>query len=198
MDAHFFQILLRRPAQNPSCTVQAFFICFIGFLSSAEFTGRICKNIFISRHLQTFCLFLLLICQICNLCLLPVNHGLPGLLFNNSHTSCSSSSLAIYPCSFSSSCCLLDSFLRKAAHTGWLALPALSALHRSQSGCPAPASLKPVPSLRVLCMPPPAKADHFFEFFLGFIYLCKLSTRLGEFHVMRWLIFQTLKFSCSL
>ena len=33
-----------------------FFICFIGFLSSAEFTGRICKNIFISRHLQTLSL----------------------------------------------------------------------------------------------------------------------------------------------
>ena len=34
----------------------------------------------------------------------------PDCFFNNSHTSCSSSSLAIYPCSFSSSCCLLDSF----------------------------------------------------------------------------------------
>lgn len=105
----------------------------------------------------------------------------PDCFFNNSHTSCSSSSLAIYPCSFSSSCCLLDSFSPKAAHTGWLALPALSALHRSQSGCPAPASLKPFPSLRVLCMPPPAKADHFFEFFLGFIYLASSAPALESF-----------------
>lgn len=87
-----------------------FFIGFIGFLSSAEFTGRICMDIFIACHLQTFCLFLFLICQICNLRLLSVDHRLPGLLFNSSHTSCLSSSFATYPCSFSSSCCLLDSF----------------------------------------------------------------------------------------
>ena len=43
----------------------------------------------------------------------------PDCFFNSSHTSCLSSSFATYPCSFSSSCCLLTHFLRKAVHTGW-------------------------------------------------------------------------------